>query len=178
MNKLIPLLAFSVLLLVPVGAQNAYAPFDVFFEVDVETVAGNAVAGAACTISDPGFGIIKSGVTDANGMYQEGVNQADIQNSLGIVDIQCTKGSASANEIQTVVTGGTTVPVNLVLDIVVGGEIIPIDATSLILAGAQTPAVWMISAFSALGIGAFWFTRNPYNVRNIKVIFQDYLDRF
>ena len=61
---------------------------------------------------------------------------------------------------------------------VVGGEIIPIEVTSLILAGAQTPAVWMISAFSALGIGAFWFTRNPYNVRNIKVIFQDYLDRF
>jgi len=60
---------------------------------------------------------------------------------------------------------------------VIGGEIIPIDATALILAGAQTPAVWMVSALSALGVGAFWFTRNPYNVRNIKVILQDYLDR-
>ena len=59
----------------------------------------------------------------------------------------------------------------------VGGEIIPIDATSLILAGAQTPSVWMVSALSALGVGAFLFTRNPSNVRNIKVILQDYLDR-
>ncbi len=61
---------------------------------------------------------------------------------------------------------------------VIGGEIIPIETTSLLLAGAQTPAVWMISALSVLGIGAFWFTRNPYNIRNIKVILQDYLDRF
>jgi len=59
----------------------------------------------------------------------------------------------------------------------VAGEIIPIDATSLILAGLQTPAVWMISTFSALGIGAFLLTRNPWNVRNMKAILQDYLDR-
>ena len=59
----------------------------------------------------------------------------------------------------------------------VGGEIIPIDTTSLILAGAQTPSVWMLSALFVLGISAFWITRNPYNVRNIKVILQDYLDR-
>jgi len=60
---------------------------------------------------------------------------------------------------------------------VVGGEIIPIETISLVLAGLQTPAVWMISTFSALGIGTFLLTRNPYNVRNIKVILRDYLDR-
>jgi len=60
---------------------------------------------------------------------------------------------------------------------VVGGEIIPLETTSLILAGIQTPAVWMISTFSALGIGAFLLTRNTHNVRNIKVILRDYLDR-
>jgi len=60
---------------------------------------------------------------------------------------------------------------------VIGGEIIPIESTSLILAGAQSPAVWMISTFSVLGIGAFLVMRNPYNVRNIKVVLQDYLDR-
>jgi len=60
----------------------------------------------------------------------------------------------------------------------VAGEIIPIETTSLILAGAQSPAVWIISTLSALGIGAFVFTRNPSNVRNIKVILRDYFDRF
>jgi len=54
---------------------------------------------------------------------------------------------------------------------------LPIEASSLILAGAQTPAGWLISTFAALGIGAFLLTRNPYNVRNIKVILRDYLDR-
>ncbi len=59
----------------------------------------------------------------------------------------------------------------------IGGELLSIDTVALLLAGLQTPAVWMISTFSALGIGAFLFMRNPYNVRNIKVILQDYLDR-
>lgn len=66
----------------------------------------------------------------------------------------------------------------LSLDDVVGGEIIPIDSTSLLLAGAQTPIAWMMYAFSAIGIGAFLFTRNQNNVRNVKVILQDYLDKF
>jgi hypothetical protein len=62
-------------------------------------------------------------------------------------------------------------------DLIVAGEIIPIEATSLILTGALSPAVWMVSSFSILGIGAFLIARNPANVRNIKVILQDYLDR-
>ncbi len=38
---------------------------------------------------------------------------------------------------------------------VIGGEIIPIDATSLILAGAQMNAAWIIPVLAAAGIGAF-----------------------
>jgi len=64
-------------------------------------------------------------------------------------------------------------------DVVIGGEFLPIDNTSLLLAVASTPAAWLSSlALVALGIGAYVFTRNPNNMKNIKVIFQDYLDRF
>ena len=65
-----------------------------------------------------------------------------------------------------------------IIDTVVGGEFLPIDTTTLLLAGVQTPMAWMVYAFSAIGIGAFLFTRNPNNMRNIKVILRDYLDRF
>ncbi len=60
----------------------------------------------------------------------------------------------------------------------VGGEFSPIDSTALLLAAAQSPSAWLSSlALVALGIGAYVFTRNPSNMRNIKVILRDYLDR-
>jgi len=60
----------------------------------------------------------------------------------------------------------------------IGGELISIDTTSLLVAGATSSIAWYMYAFTALGIGAFWFARNPYNVRNVKTIIGDYLDRF
>jgi len=61
----------------------------------------------------------------------------------------------------------------------VGGEILPIDSTALLLAAAQSPASWLATlTIAALGIGAYVFTRNPNNMRNITVILRDYLDRF
>ena len=60
----------------------------------------------------------------------------------------------------------------------VGGEYFTLDTTALLVAGLQTPMAWMMYAFSAIGIGAFLFTRNTNNIRNVKVILQDYLDRF
>ncbi len=60
----------------------------------------------------------------------------------------------------------------------VGGEFLPIDSTALLLAAAQSPVAWLSSlALVALGIGAYVFTRKPNNMRNIKVILRDYLDR-
>jgi len=60
----------------------------------------------------------------------------------------------------------------------VGGEFLPIDSTALLVAAAQSPAAWLSSlTLVALGIGAYVFTRNPNNIRNIKVILRDYLDR-
>jgi len=40
-------------------------------------------------------------------------------------------------------------------DRVVGGEFLPIDSTALILAGAQTNAVWIMSALAVIGSVAF-----------------------
>ena len=61
----------------------------------------------------------------------------------------------------------------------VGGESLPIDSTALLLAAANSPSAWVTTlAIAALGIGAYVFTRNPSNMRNIKVILRDYLDRF
>jgi len=63
-------------------------------------------------------------------------------------------------------------------DGVVGGEFLPIETTSLLLAAASSPAAWLTSlTVTALGIGAYVFTRNSNNMRNIKVILRDYLDR-
>jgi len=60
----------------------------------------------------------------------------------------------------------------------VGGEFLPIDPTSLLLAAASSPVSWLTSlTIVALGIGAYVFTRNSNNMRNIKVILRDYLDR-
>jgi len=62
---------------------------------------------------------------------------------------------------------------------VVGGELLSIDSTALLMAAASSPSAWLSSlALVALGIGAYVFTRNPSNMRNIKVILRDYLDRF
>jgi len=60
----------------------------------------------------------------------------------------------------------------------VGGELLSLDTTALLVAGITTPLAWLAYAISAIGIGAFWFARNPYNVRNVKVILEDYFERF
>jgi len=60
----------------------------------------------------------------------------------------------------------------------IGGEFSQIDTTALLVAGATSSIAYYMYAFTALGIGAFWFARNPYNVRNVKTIMGDYLDRF
>ena len=40
-------------------------------------------------------------------------------------------------------------------EIIVGGELLPIDSTALLLAGAQTNAVWIMSALAVIGSVAF-----------------------
>ncbi len=40
-------------------------------------------------------------------------------------------------------------------DVIVGGELLPIDSTALLVAGAQTNAVWIMSALAVIGSIAF-----------------------
>jgi len=60
----------------------------------------------------------------------------------------------------------------------VGGTSLALDTTSLLLAAASSTSGLMTAiTIAALAIGAYVFTRNPNNMRNIKVILRDYLDR-
>ena len=59
---------------------------------------------------------------------------------------------------------------------VVAGELLPIDSTALFLAGLSSSAVWMIPTIAGAA-GAGLFVRNPNNIRNVKVILQDYFER-
>jgi len=52
----------------------------------------------------------------------------------------------------------------------VGGEFLPIETTSLLLAAASSTSGLMTAiTIAALAIGAYVFTRNPNNMRNIKL---------
>ena len=59
---------------------------------------------------------------------------------------------------------------------VVAGEILPIDNTALFLAGLSSSAVWMIPTLAGIA-GAGLLVRNPNNIRNIKVILEDYFEQ-
>ena len=105
-----------------------------------------------------------------------GVGGADQLDNHGIINEN--PGSGANSGVVRVLSGGVFNDNLPSLCIGVGGELISLDTTALLLAGVQTPMAWMMYAFSAIGIGAFLFTRNTNNIRNVKVILQDYLDRF
>jgi len=98
----------------------------------------------------------------------EGFGSQTLQSAFGTFD---NWGNFNSNHAWFLITGKLTT--------VVGGELLPIDSTALLIAAAQSPAAWMTSiTFAIIGVGAYIFTRNPNNMRNIKVILRDYLDRF
>ena len=50
---------------------------------------------------------------------------------------------------------GVIIPVVITGPSMVGGELLPIDSTALLLAGAQTNAVWILTALAVIGSVAF-----------------------
>ena len=117
MRKLLSIFAFSVLLLVLVGAQNAFAAvFTDSFDISPQEIIPFSLA----------FN------TDGTKMFVMGIVGDDV------------------NEYSLPIA----FDVSSVPDQAVGGSIIPIDTTSLLLAGTQMTASWMIPAIiAAIGIG-------------------------
>lgn len=137
---------------------------------DFPIITGNKLVALKNTIVPPGSSVQQA--ADLVFIIQTQDSESQIvqalQNNLlalGLVNSQGTGFDPDHRQI-----------LNIVFEII-GGTIIPIESSSLLLAGVQTPAIWMLSGLSALGIGACWITRNPYNVRNIKVLLEDYFDK-
>ncbi len=178
MNKVIPLLAFSILLLVPVGAQTAYAGFvceinpatldlgtfatDV---VDVEVALKEISCGENITVVD-----IDTSDCETKGVFVSFVNQAINPGDVWTAD-EIINGVTAPDGIEVhcdvifdISNGADSVSQTIWLipddpDFEVGGEIIPLEQTSLILAGAQSFS-WMIPVvLSVLGIGLFVVSR-------------------
>jgi len=78
LNKLIPLLAFSILLLVPVGAQNVYSQV-IIFQDDYSSNAGWTQVGIGVTVDSGAFpGIVKFDNANGGG----GVNEKRVFKQL------------------------------------------------------------------------------------------------
>jgi len=193
LNKLLPLVAFSILLLVPLGTQNAFA---IVFSCSANMLGANEVPPSGSA----GIGTL-TGTFDTNtnqlnwniswsglprqetGMHFHGP-ATPIQNAGLQVDIGAISGLASPSIGNTVIGAADKADllaglwyVNLhthihppgairgqvACDQVVGEEIIPIDTTFPLLASAQTFS-WMIPVIlSVLGIGLFVVSRKSKN---------------
>jgi len=113
LNKLLPLLAFSILLLVPVGVQNAYATL-----------------GACGDVFEPGLG--------------EQCDDGNPNSGDGCSDTCQIESGWECTGVPLSISVCTLIP-----ESVVGGQIIPSDSTALLVAGAQTNALWLISLIGA-----------------------------
>ena len=172
LNKLLPLLAFSILLLVPVGAQNAFAGGGLCI-VNPNPAELTLLQGESQTIqkqvSDCGFAIRDVSITDDSNCTSQGIDVSLQTNSVsdnlweGDETITNTGGNPGTTTCQLRLsvqapTGGDTAFQTIRVTTstpVVGGELIPLDTTALLLAGAQANALWLIPAIvaaTAIGI--------------------------
>ena len=136
-KKLLTLIVFSILLLVPVGAQKVgAAAAEYALILAVVTTGFNPVSGAECTTSDPGTGIIVSGfVETSTGMYSATITTTPGHDSD--ITIVCTAPGLAGQKTITLSTE-TEISAELILSPLVGGTLIPIDATAVLIAGLST----------------------------------------
>ena len=159
LKKLLALIAFSVLLLVPVGAQNAFAGDPNGCVDDSDCIDGDGVcfsgercdtgSGMCVNVDDPPLSTLCD--TDGDACT---VQHCDGEGSCVFLSpVVCNDDDiCNGEEICDPATGCVSVPPTAPL-CAVGGEIIPIGTTSLILAGTQSAFSWMIPiTVSAVGI--------------------------
>ncbi len=150
MKKLLALIAFSVLVLIPVGTQNAFAVPPVITVVDK-----GASIDIVATDSDN-----MSFIEAANEQFSKSctVNPStQIIRSLGktSLPVTVTAKDCSIPPEQTIACVATDLSVTPgACSFAVGGELIPLDTTMILVAGTQYTAAWMIPVLvSAVGIG-------------------------
>ena len=156
MNKVIPLFAFSVLLLVPAGAQSAFANPG---NTEIEFLGPSPIQPTTHTnylITDP------DGLLEFSTQFEQNtplgcivattfsVSNTALPLSLTLVDCE-TDGDTTTWELTA--TGVTCISGSC-LPQVIGGKLLPLDTTALLLAGAQMNAAWIVPlALSVIGIG-------------------------
>ncbi len=147
-------LAFSVLLLVPIGAQNVLAATVTVNEDATMTVGSDS----SLTINtDDSSTLANQGTVNVeeNGIINVG-SEASSQTLLS--NDGTINGPGQINLFGIVIevenTGVITAIINEFLTdgSVIGGEIIPVETTSLLLAGAQTSMFWLLSAVVLVGV--------------------------
>ena len=177
----LPAITFSVLLLVPVGAQSAYAGFsctlspdDVTLTLEQGETSDPITKMIDCTNSNNPIGSIQLNPTDCR---DKGIDVFTTGPQFGFSTYQTdetitnTGGTPGQTHCQVIfiVSVPSEPDANLFQNIwittpdQVGGEFLPIESTSLLLAGAQSFS-WMIPlVLAGLGIGLFVASRKSEN---------------
>jgi len=186
LNKWLPAIAFSVLLLAPIGAQNAFAGSPVVIIDSTGDGAGNPLIGAhgvagdsagnvyvAGNISDNVFRIATPGTCSTGGtsctiteiIDSEGdctVNFIKPQD-ITVDSIDNVYASTFSDNVFKLELGMATSTLPFSCPIVIGGTVLLIDSTALLLANTQSFS-WMIPVvLSVLGIGLFAVSRKSEN---------------
>ena len=126
-----------------------------FYEITIPCAGTVAFDWDYETFDDPGFdpmGFLVNddltGLTDSSANIQSGSESVPVQagDVFGFV-IDSTDDSAGEATTEYSEFSGP--------NCLVGGEFLPIDTTALLLAGAQTNAVWIMSALAVIGSVAF-----------------------
>ncbi len=137
MKKLLLGVMFAALLLIPVGAQTAFA--------------GNGVCTSTAQCGQDEFCQKATGAAPND----EGFCTLKPEICLLVEEPVCgIDGITYSNECIAHSQGVNVAHEGECIDIVVGGEFLPIDSTALMLAGLQSSAIWMLPVLAgAVGAG-------------------------
>ena len=154
LKKLLTLIAFSVLLLIPIGTQAVFAAS---MTIDSDVI---------MTVGDDSIVTIDSDVT--NNLDNKGTLTVE---STGTINIGSDTSASLSNSgeingpgtinlfgkvIEIENTGTITAMINQIFTdgVAIGGEFIQMESTAVLLAGAQTTSSWVLPVIVAsIGIG-------------------------